>query len=237
MEPDSSLESRLSPAAQLALQELLEDVRAEILARAGSKAAGAGEITATDIIASAEATQRRPELRRESIIGRILSLYAGLGVVTAVAALAFGFADSFTMPVTLIATTGLTLALVAAFATAYMQLKRSRRLLWSIEPSGRESPFLATAHFLNAWNDLEAMSREKVALSLGESKAGEPLSRIVAYLASMKVLAEEDTASFKSLLELRNAIVHGNQEPDPALLIGSIKRIEDLRNRLSRSLA
>lgn len=237
MEPESPLEERLSPAARLALEELLEDVRAEILARAASRAAGTGEITVTDIVTSAEAVQRRSELARRSLLERVMVVYAGLGITIAMAAFAFGFADDFTMPVTLTASTGLALALVAVLTTTFLQLRHGRRMLSSIEQARIESPLLATAHFLNGWNDLEVMAREVIARELGESRAGEPLSRIVRQLADMQVLSEEEIANFRSLLELRNALVHGKQEPDPAAMNDAIRRTQELQHRLSRALA
>lgn len=225
------LEDRLSPAARAALEELMEELRAEIIARAAHASYG-DQISVADLVRSYEERFARFASRGASTVERLAALYVALGAAVAAGSLAFGSMRGFTEITAVVVSTGLGLVIAAG---ATMLLRRESRLRSTAMSAMMPvtSQFAATAAFLGQWTSLEALLREVIARELGESRAGEPLSHILNELVRLGRLGNGEASAFHDLLRLRNAIVHDAAIVAPESLRSAMQETEALYSRLS----
>lgn len=219
---EADLEKKLTPAARDALQELVEDYRRELLFAAADSAVEATgelrEIAVSDVLRAHGLVRNLPdESRRRDRVEKLLSAYVYVGMLAAMAGTSVFMFQQITATVDPARQIPFLLSISGVFLAgmAYLLLRlRQNRLL--VTPRGlamqpvSSSPG-APRPILLLWQELELALRNRVARSLGESVARQPISVLIAKLHEEHLLTEDDEKRLRQLLEARNAVVHGRR--------------------------
>lgn len=215
----TDLNSKLTPAARQALDELVDDYRNQVLLGARNSAARFGdlrEISVHDIMAGVGKTQSRLIVDASSKIERLLTLYmwSGLGVgaigLTGYVLREVIFQKKIEEQIPfLIAVVGFLLGILSYFLLRIRRMQYSKSLL--TQRSEERVPD-AVAVFVSIWRDLELALRAAASTKLGESVADAPVSQLVRRLAVGGLLSEEESQELTTLVLLRNQVVHGSVE-------------------------
>lgn len=209
------LEDKLTPAAKHALDELVEDYRAELLLRAGDSASRLGElreISVHDIVSAVGSRQRQLFGIVRSPLERILRIYTLIGaLVGAVAFLWFLIEE-----VAVLSQVGSRLSLMAAAmgfimaVVSYVLLRVRRQPFYMARREmDEERPREYHGLFLAQWSEVEMALRRMAAVRLGESASGGPILRLIERLGNEGVLSPDDHRQLQRILQLRNALAHG----------------------------
>ncbi len=210
------LETKLTPAAKQALQELVDDYRDQLLFGAADSASRLGdlrEIAIHDIMASLNTQQSRLFRRKGSAVDRLLRIYMRAAVLLGLIGLGAymvkemvtgrGFQEQLFL---LMALAGLSLSGMAYLMLNLRTGSGPRGLLRRPELDIGPGDY---GSYLALWSNLELALRRAVAVHLGESVADVPLSRLLDHLQEGRVLSAEDQLRLRQLLHLRNTIAHG----------------------------
>jgi hypothetical protein len=236
------IESKLTPAAKQALDELADDYRSQLLIGAADSASRLGdlrEVAVHDIMSAVSRQRSRLFGVVGSTVERALRTYAVLGVLTGIAGLAAFAGREIVSGRRLDEQLPLLVALsgFVASATSYFLLSiwknRSMALLLR-RPVGEFGPADAGS-FLLLWRDIELALRGAAAARLGESTASAPISRLVDQLSAERLLSAEDQMRLRRLLTLRNSVAHGQATVEDAELATARREAERLLGHL-RSL-
>jgi len=237
------LDTKLTPAARQALDELVADYRDQLLFGAADSASRLGElreISVHDIMAGLNRQQDRVFGRTGSSIERILRLYVVGGFVLGVTGLvAFaareiligrGFQEQIFV---LAALGGLLLSAMSYFL---LWTRKSRGTAYLLRRQSSEFGPGDYASYLTLWRDIELALRRAAAVRLGESAASAPISGLLETLGREQVLSSDDQLRLRRLLTLRNSIAHGgpgtetegeiaNAARDAERMLGRIKSL------------
>ena len=234
MEKDD-LESKLTPAAKQALQELVEEFRAQVLRSAAQSAAAfqgeVREITVRDIVASSTRNLLGTRPWRAAGLEWLLSSYAILGVVFGIVGALYallsrdgtlfgrGIALQFSIA-------GMFVALIA---TVLLTIRGKRLLRQSSEasfPGFSYSVGEIGPTFVMEWSQVELALRSMAAARLGESSATAPIGRLIQELSQRGTLTTEDVSTLRRLLEIRNRVVHEGVQLSREEYDSAMKRAE-----------
>jgi hypothetical protein len=216
MPTHSELDTKLTPAAKQALDELVDDYRNQLLLGAADSASRLGdlqEIAVHDIMASLNRQQSRLFGRTRSLADRLLRVYLLGGVLLGVTGLgAFVVKEilarrAFEEQLTLI----MALAGFCVSAMAYLMLyvRKSRGSGYLLRRPESEFGPGDYGSYLGLWRDIELALRRAVAVRLGESSANTPISGLLDRLEG--VLSIDEQVRLRQLLQVRNSIAHGQR--------------------------
>jgi hypothetical protein len=239
---------RLTPGAKALLDDAVQEVREEIIARASRNAADPYdeilEVSVRDVRTAIEDFQQAARAtRRSQLLRRILTIYAIAGFSLALVAVsAFvvlilvsssGTSRVADIGAAAAAALGMLLALFSIF---FLFVDRQRREQAEVRTRFGlvKSPDDLVAEFIRAWLRLEAALRDAASTQLGESAAGLPLGNLLRGLGRSASLAPAEEAEILKLLRLRNEIVHGTKLSRPIDLAEQIARTLVLTQRLRR---
>lgn len=228
------LETKLTPAAREALDELVQDIRHQILADAELHAARVSgkvrEISVRDLF---DASQVRRSGTRLSFVERLVSMYAATGAIMGLGSLLYAYASLAVggMVSRVILLAGVAGILLSALSSTW--LLRSRLRGFDIHPIDRLRPTPLESSdmsllFVKRWQEIELAIRDLVASKLGESIAVEPLSILIERLRKAHILSAKDESKFRALLGLRNRILHQGEELDRTRYDLAMKDAESL---------
>lgn len=237
MRPDF-LESKLTPAAKQALDELQLDFRNQVLLRAAESASRVTgdlrELSVQDIMHAVAESPSTAEPRRPTF-DSLLRVYAVTGGLTTVGALLFVAYNDYAVHLRLESRTALVVAgtgiLLTVASLAMILVRRPRPVMRSLLIRQRSQTHSA-AEFLLAWQFLELTLRNKVARNTGESTANQPLSVLIRRLETERVLDSTDVDGLRSLLALRNGIVHGGGYIPPQAVADAIRNSTRLAEKV-----
>ena len=223
----TEIDSKLTPAASRALDELVNEYRARLLTDASSLASRYvnGEISVHDIVST---LQLEDDVRPLSVTVRerglfivlvatlVLDLvFAILSVGSLRGALATGLPSTTVLVSTVAASV---VPVVAGFVMFYYVWHRPSYLYTSSQftKAAEYQGVFRSAAFLRLWQQIELSLRASVAALTGESTATQPVTSLVRRLQTEGALSLGDVAELKRILAIRNRIVHAglNQTPD-----------------------
>lgn len=216
MSKRQELDTKLTPAAKQALDELVADYRDQLLLGAADSASRLGElreISVHDIMAGLNRQQDRVFGRTGTRIERILRLYVVGGFLLGVIGLV-----AFTAREILIGRGFQEQLFLVAALGGLLLSAMSYFLLWSRKSRGTASLLRSKlsefgpgdyGSYLVLWRDIELALRRAAAVRLGESAANAPLSGLLDILGREQVLSSDDQLRLRRLLNLRNSIAHG----------------------------
>ncbi|MBB5854475.1 uncharacterized protein YutE (UPF0331/DUF86 family) [Amycolatopsis umgeniensis] len=238
MELWQDAESRLTPAARETLDELIEDIRRQIILTA-DRTAYSSEISVRDVVEAAQRSDvARPSAsgpgshRRRRLIFLVAIIYATIGAATAFyGVLSKNFLDLPGNTSSLITISGASLMTASTLlvAISYLQLRKARR-----EESIRGRTEYGINEFLSEFVQVESKLRLSTANLLGESTSERPINQIARDLAKAGFLTEADVAELQDLSAIRNKIVHGATQPGDAALHQSVRRLTRLLSVVGR---
>jgi uncharacterized protein YutE (UPF0331/DUF86 family) len=218
-----TLETKLTPAAKQALDELLSEYRRRVLVGAAGSASrltgDVREISVQDIVTGWTNDQRQP-LRRARTVDWILRSYTLGGIVIAVGSISFFVYQnvlnshvirSLDPDSRLALIVGFSGAALAVLSYTVQQARRTRAALSVARMDTPQYPGTIQA-FLNVWQQLELAIRSKVAQTSGESTANRPLSLLMRELQADGVISVNDAAKLREILDIRNRLVHAGRE-------------------------
>ncbi|MFC7487243.1 hypothetical protein ACOCJ7_00100 [Knoellia sp. CPCC 206453] len=228
----------LTAAAAQAMEELVADVRSDLLRRARQSAEEsqgglAREITVRDVMSAAEMPEYAwQHLQGGDRLGLLLRIYSVVFGVAALIGIALWFAPNLenlqTQQLVGVAT-AITGLLGAALSWFYGDLIRRRRSSSRGGGSGGEARDIQS-HFLASYVALELSLRDFNARHLGETAAAATNPVLVARRSD--VLGDEDRETLRSIVDLRNRMVHGKLVTTPELTRGILEA-----NRLRASVS
>ncbi len=241
MERDA-LEAKLTPAAKQALQELMEDFRAQVLRGAAQSAAAfqgeVREITVRDIVASS--TQNLLGARRWRATGLewVLNSYAILGAVFGIASVFYTLylrdsAPSVQRIALQFSIMGMSLALFATLLLIIRNRRLRRQMPEVSFPGFSYSVGELGPAFVMRWPQLELALRSMAAVHLGESSATAPIGLLIQELSKKGTLTMEDASNLRSLLEIRNRVLHEGVQLSRDEYDSAIKRTEAIIQKAS----
>lgn len=213
------IETQLTPAAKVALNELVEDYRQQLLlnaARTAARATGSvEEISVRDIVASAERYSTETKFGVPIRRRKYLYITAIVGLMYMIAGIAYWFYTSTQISHSQLV--GLTVAVVGAVLSlvSYLLARTTKErftdyffsLRSAVEPLDFDTQN-AELQLIKRWTTLELLSRDLLASLLGESRANISLSQVMNFLAEKNIWDKQDYYDAIKLLEMRNSILH-----------------------------
>jgi hypothetical protein len=235
------IESRLTPAAKLALEELVDDYRGQLLLGAADSASRLGdlrEVAVQDIMAGLNRQQSHLFGPIRSFKESILRAYFIIGIFLAVGGLLAYAGRAILSGRKLDEQLPLIMALVgvslSALSYALLAARKIRRVALLRRSTGESAPADPGALLL-LWRDIELALRAAAAVRFGESAAAEPIFRLLEHVGTL--LSDEERQRLRRVLSLRNSIAHGrSEEMGEEQLATAQREAEQLLGRL-RSLA
>lgn len=230
MSNNKKIESILTPAANEALNELVNDYRSQILLsayRISSSATGeAVEISIRDVIEGIEKSSRLSLLKRATPSQMVMRYALPGGIVYALLGFGYFFIRNVMSPLDPIDLFSLGIGsfgvLFALFAYYYKKTRaemisdplKSKR--FQVQRLDRE------IRLIQLWRDIELVSRDVVSANYGESEAQKPLRVLLDNVMKLGHLSIADHDYLKNMLEMRNTILHqqhtlGKDEIDSAI--------------------
>lgn len=237
------LRSKLTPAAEQALQEIVNEYSTQILTRAGESSSEIGgeirEISVRDLIEGLHRTQIRARGRTPTFTDRVLRMYAfagfAIGVTGLVGYTMIRFAQSGSMEslFLLVGVIGGAMAIVSLLSS-YLKLWPSSHRAYQPAPEslGEERAI----GFLKAWSELELSMRSAVSAALGESAADRPVGELLRALGNTSTLSASEIKQLNSLLMTRNALVHGSARLRAEDVDSAIETARKLKPRIEQAL-
>jgi len=216
---NQNLESKLTPAAREALEELVESYRDQILIGAMRSAASftdeVAEVPVRDILTSVNRGEARPRRPSSELLDRLWRMAIPAGIVYAIAGFGYFVLRSFKVRFEPIETAsfavglvGLVMSLIGYYYSRQRRLDTVyQRALW-----GELRSFDRSMLLVQEWRNIELAARSLVASHLGESVADKPISILIDELYRSGILTKEDVRRLRDLLSRRNRILHDNVE-------------------------
>lgn len=236
-------EDRLTPAARKALEDLLEDYKMQVLfgaiKSASSVSGNIEEISVRDIYSGMnaafpkESTVLTTKQRKTKQVLWIGIVYTIIGFVVGIAINLFSnsWVEGLDLPITILFT-GIGIAGIVLTVISYLRTRQyERQFLF------QGNAVTAEFELIQAWRDIEIVSKKIIASYAGESKAERPLSQLIQDLRKTKIVSREEENKMLELLQLRNQLVHNvssHNYDDPMLkvyvgeankLLGKLQRI------------
>jgi hypothetical protein len=241
---------QLTPAARLALEEYLFDLREEILWRAlrSARAYSEGsEIGVRDVTEAANELLNRRSATSGPVsrVTTILRVYALVGVLFAVAGIIVAILpslrslDTQTRLGLLAAGSGLTISLFAILLNRQRWTNRAHRLrLGSNEVQGEGNAVNETiatemVDFLQGYASIELALRNALSVTAGESQSNMPLGKLIYSAREFGLLSESQERAFRRLTDVRNKIAHGRDFLTDDL-VAAMRDLEILRSSLAK---
>lgn len=236
---ENDLSSKLTPAAQSALDEIVNEYRDEILLAAAVRAAQpTGElrdISVRDIVSAARSRLRSKRTRQRATLERLLAVYAVTGALAATVGLGIFSVDQFLRDsdpaVRIPLFVGLIGAILAVGSTSLMYLRKFGVVSFPnrlADASGGE----LIGQYLATWRDVEVALRNMAASSLGETVAKEPISFSVERLQKHDELSSRDAEVIQQLLKERNRVVHSPDYFQEEAVLNSLRRAQNVLGRI-----
>jgi len=240
MEP-RELEEKLTPAARQAIDELLRDYRKELLLVAQDSAARATgevrEISVSDITAGVNRLGGRFPRYPRTFVERLTQLYYRTGILIGVVGILYyvvkhgiNFPSLAREPEIVASISGF---LLAGIAFLVRNTKMGVRLIRVLAPSPERDSVRFVGEFLARWRDLELAVRNLATRRLGESMATAPFSNLLRQLMLEGVLKEEEEASLRNLLRLRNKVLHEGMPISSQETFAALREVESLLHHLT----
>jgi hypothetical protein len=236
MDYRAQLDSKLTPAAKQALEELVHDYHEQLLIGAAESAERFGElreISVHDIMAGMGRQQSRLFGTTGNQVERMLR-WNMLGVVVGGGMAAVSLVLMRTSPnAILVWQMGGVLIAMSAGSYAMLLIMKLRRTPLMLRGRRQEFDQEGDISSLALWRDLEIAIRRAAAVQLGESGAAGSISKLLEQLGRTDLLAPQDQDALKRLLALRNAIAHGRPvELDRASVRDTLRQGARLLERL-----
>ena len=230
-------EENLTPAAEGALSEFVDDFRRALIRRAsvGARRAGADVVTVSDVARAYDSLSRHEGYasQRRSRAATLLAVYAALGVAltagSGIVLLLRYTQDSSSTDrlIAIIAAVGVFVSALSALGT--LTIRRAR--IGGLEITSYPSRDLE-GDFIRAWAGFEIDAKTALGDVLGESAVARmTLNELFERLAAAGLLTSDDVGTLRRVLRSRNAIVHG-ASADPNDIANGLKELERLAARL-----
>ncbi len=241
------IEAKLTPAAKVALKELVDNYEQQLLlnaARTAEQATGGhDEISVRDIVSGAEsygAESRNIKLIRRK---KMLQLMALTGVAYMIAGIAYLLYMSTNMSRTQMM--GLTATFLGAIISlvSYL-LSRTMKERYSdsdIRLRGRDIQTgieiqNAELELIKRWTMIELLSRDLLSSLLGESRANAPLGQVMNILTEKNIWNKQDYNNARMLLDMRNGILHKGTNYTNAEVNKALASLESLIQKIETQM-
>lgn len=238
-------EDRLTPAARKALEDLLEDYKTQVLLGAIKSASSVSgnieEISIRDIYSgmneafAKENTILTTKQKKTDQVLWIGVAYTIIGFVVGIAVNLFSnsWVEGLDLPITILFT-GIGTAGIALTVISYLRTRQFER-----QSLVQDNVMTAEFELIQAWRDIEIVSKKFVASYSGESKAEKPLSQLIQELRRTKVISREEENKMLELLQIRNQLVHGvsSHTYDDLMLKVRVDEAKKLLDKLQRVLS
>lgn len=231
---NENYESKLTPAAKEALDELIQDYRLQLLREANKSASDiTGEVREISVRDILETLQRIESLRTTkrgrkyerlfiayTFIGIIMSLWVSIasqiGIISSSLSEVFGLVGS-------------TLALASL---SIYSLNANRVISFgSIHSSIKDTPVDTKDYsmlFVIKWREIEILSREVISNFIGESNIDNMSVRdLINNLLKFKIINLSDSQIYLHLLDKRNSVVHAKTVEMSATEYNELENIAD----------
>lgn len=225
---DIKLNKLLTPAAEQVLNEVVEDYRNEILAVAAENSSYAtGEVREVSVHDIVYGTRKKSELtgaRPRKLVDRVLAIYMILGFLIGISGFSFFAVNEFLIDVEfrrqLPVLIGIVGVAVAGLSLLVLQLRRegASLLIWTGEIQ-KESAEEIVGIYLSVWRNIELTLRNLASSRLGESRAKEPLIRLIGHLKKENSITIDVAEQLNKMLNLRNELVHGRSDTNQEELV------------------
>lgn len=211
-------ETKLTPAAREALDELVDEYRTQILVGAEQFASDnyssfPREISVSNIFDSLSKSKNTTQ--KKSFSDRFMEIYQIIGILITFFGAVLIFREINQSTEMRIGGYSVLVGLALNLLTfVYFKFSAVRRLFdatLKTRKSADDSVDLPL-RYVKIWREIELAIRELVALTMGESNAKEPIFRLVSKLRDSKVITTNDATQLKRLISIRNKIVH--EKPD-----------------------
>lgn len=238
-------QEKLTPAACEALDELLKDLKEQILSSASRNSFALSEmpkeITVRDIMSAFQEFQGKNNNLRISHKQRYYRLLFISGIVYS----AFGFLlfllkgnwlSHFDTLQSIGLIVGLIGMLISLLSLSFSFISRSNSLAFGFAPV--EQPFLSSSLFIQKWIEIEISIRNLISFKYGESTADKPLFSLINDLKNNSLIGTENLNRLKKLLDMRNGILHGRISPSQHeikdLLINADELLSELKKKMDK---
>jgi hypothetical protein len=216
------LVDKLTPAAQEALNELVEDYRNQVLltaAETASRLTGeVREISVSDLLSAMPKKNTSQARRPSQFIDRVVNIYQTIGLLVALCGFGWFVGRDFLvgldpqrqLPLLL----GFSGLLISGFSYVFLRLRQGRALSPSRSESIAFDDTSSPAHMgllIAQWQQIELFIRSIVGSTFGESAASAPFSTLLSRLKNEGTITEEDVVALRRLLEVRNNLVHAGR--------------------------
>lgn len=202
-----SIQSKLTPAAQDALDELIIDIREQLLLNSEKIAYNASgevrEITVRDIVRSFELLRMKSEEKNTEQY--YYYIFAGMLALFIFSFLLF--ADSlyefWIFPYMLA---------VVSFSISFMLYSKSKQKIrkarrdWELRDVTNHPDYSMV--LVKEWQEFELELRLFIATNFGESQANIPISKSIGLLSERKIISLSDEADLLNALKSRNLVLH-----------------------------
>lgn len=213
------IEAKLTPAAKVALKELVDNYEQQLLLNAARTAeqvtGGYDEISVRDIVSGAEhygvETKNIKLIRKKKILQLmtltgIAYMMAGIGYLLYMAtsmsrSQMIGLTAAFLGAIMSLVSYLLTRTLKERYTDSDMHLRGGeKRHGFEIQDSELQ--------LIKRWTMIELLSRDLLASLFGESRANAPLGQIMNLLSEKNIWDKQDYNNARMLLDMRNSILH-----------------------------
>ena len=233
----NSVESKLTPAAREALEELLTDIRRQLLSNAEKMAYSASgeirEITVRDVFKSFElfGMKHKDEKYEQIKIISISLIFVGLLAVVISLFLAVNktIFENWVLPYIF----GITIISAGAvFFMRYRQLVHKVRREWEADNITNQGDY--SMILVNRWQEFELELRSFVSNNFGESQADTPISKSIRLLIDKNVISLSEGKILVDALRKRNEILHEGQELSRSTAYQIEKDLGNIMNKIKR---
>ncbi|MFJ1929629.1 MULTISPECIES: hypothetical protein [unclassified Streptomyces] len=203
----------LSPAAQVALDEIVRDIRDELTWRAATIADKGGSqsitVSVLDVAAAVEQSSSGEKMlrRRMRLLFTAMSIYGVIGIILIVIHLALNGRE----PGPLLIIAGVSVGVAIPGITNWI-LGAILGGKW--KPGARSDKASASDvyDFMRLWISIESAIRATYSEEFGESRASIPVVSMLGKLESARLISSSVSGKLNELRTLRNEIVH-TEEP------------------------
>ncbi|MEW5870755.1 MAG: hypothetical protein AB1894_15890 [Chloroflexota bacterium] len=229
------LESKLTPAAEEVLDELIKDYRLQLLKEANKSASDitgeVREISVRDILDALQKMESFGTSKRAKFIERLFIMYAFLGMIMSL--IGYIMNQFLLLPSYLPEILSLVGALLALFSLSAYYLNTKRVVSFdSLLSSKRDSTSDTNDYsmlFISKWRDIEILSREVISYLIGESNVGNmPIRDLLNNLLKFQIISQSDSKLYLKLLDKRNSLVHSKTVELSASEYSELESIADL---------
>ncbi|MGY1826247.1 hypothetical protein [Blastococcus sp. SYSU DS0541] len=230
------VEGRLTPEARQVLEELVEDLRKQVLLSATRRAFG-DTIAVRDVVEAFRGETRLEESqkpRRARLYERAALVYLLVALLGLILGVYVNFSSTFPSTFALTVIVSASSTLVASLVLFALSRRVTRRRME--ESLARRGSSRGVNEFLAEWIDVESSVRLGAATLLGSSVSGKPVRQLVRDLEKAGFLSDSEVAAFSEVAAYRNDLVHGIVVNESSIreALAAIERIRPALNRLQR---